>query len=86
MVHDPNTSEGREALNLTIDDGKSPLAGVQLARFRVRPGDDASCLNLYQPRNPKIIAPTADFLRENRFVFQDSIASTDEEKKIPGYS
>ena len=83
VVHDPNTSEGREALNLTIDDGKSPLAGVQLARFRVRPGDDASCLNLYQPRNPKIIAPTADFLRENRFVFQDSIASTDEEKKNP---
>ena len=40
------------------------------ARFRLRPGDDVSCLNLYQPRNPRILAPTPDFLRADRFTFQ----------------
>jgi putative ABC transport system permease protein len=83
VVHDPNTSEGREALNLTPDNTNSSLAGVTFTRFRVRPGDDASCLNLYQPRNPKIIAPTADFVRSNRFVFQNSLAVTSEEKENP---
>ena len=83
VVHDPNTSEGREALNLNENDEKSPLSGLTFARFRVRPGDDASCLNLYQPRNPKIIAPTDDFVRSNRFAFQDSLATTKEEKDNP---
>ena len=34
-----------------------PLEGVQIIPFRVHPGDDASCLNLYQPQNPRILAP-----------------------------
>lgn len=54
-----------------------------MARFRVQPGDDASCLNLYQPRNPRIIAPTDEFVRSDRFVFQSSLASTDEERENP---
>jgi ABC-type lipoprotein release transport system permease subunit len=33
------------------------LEGVEFTPFRVHPGDDASCLNLYQPQNPRIIAP-----------------------------
>ena len=36
-----------------------PLPGVEIVPFRLRPGDDASCLNLYQPRNPRILAPLA---------------------------
>lgn len=83
IVHNPNTSEGREALDLNESDEKSPLSGLNFATFRVRPGDDASCLNLYQPRNPKIIAPTDDFVRSNRFAFQSSLATTDEEKNNP---
>jgi ABC-type lipoprotein release transport system permease subunit len=83
IVHDPNTDAGREALNLTTEESSSPLPRVTLARFRVRPGDDASCLNLYQPRNPKIIAPTDDFIRDNRFEFQDSLAAGAEEKANP---
>ncbi|MEP6635438.1 MAG: ABC transporter permease [Acidobacteriota bacterium] len=82
LVHDPNSDAGREALNLA-GDAASALAKVSFARFRVRPGDDASCLNLYQPANPKIIAPRPEFLAENRFVFQDSLAATKEEKENP---
>ena len=69
-------------MNLT-DDSLTSLTGVTFGRFRVRPGDDASCLNLYQPANPKIIAPTDDFVRSNRFAFQDSLASSAEERNNP---
>ena len=49
-----------------------PLDGVQFVPFRVRPGDDTSCLNLYQPRRPRILAPPAAFLRTAQFVFQSA--------------
>jgi ABC-type antimicrobial peptide transport system permease subunit len=49
----------------------------------VRPGDDTSCLNLYQPRNPKIVAPPQSFINDNRFTFQSSLANTTEEKNNP---
>ena len=82
LHHDPNTPEGRESLNLdTGVDGA--LDKVSFSRFRVRPGDDASCLNLYQPRNPRITAPTADFISSARFAFQGSLAETQEEKENP---
>jgi putative ABC transport system permease protein len=82
IVHDPNTAEGRESLNLVAPEG-SELAGVSFTRLRVRPGDDASCLNLYQPRNPRIAAPAADFLKSNRFSFQGSLAESAEERGNP---
>jgi hypothetical protein len=82
VVHDANTAAGREALNLaTIDD--SALKDLSFVNFRVRPGDDTSCLNLYQPRNPKIVAPPQKFIEDNRFTFQNSLATTGEEKDNP---
>jgi hypothetical protein len=49
-----------------------PLDSVQFVPFRVRPGDDTSCLNLYQPRRPRILAPPAAFLQTAHFVFQSA--------------
>ena len=66
VIHDPNSAAGRSALNLP------PLDGVQFVPFRLRPGDDTSCLNLYQPRRPRILAPPATFLRSAHFAFQDA--------------
>jgi len=78
VVHDPNSPDGRRAMNLVdLDDT------VTIEPFRLLPGDDASCLNLYEPRNPRILAPRSSFLAEGRFVFQDSLASTDEERANP---
>ncbi len=68
LIHDPNTRAGREALNL----GDPVLRSVRFTAFRERPGDDASCLNLYQPRNPRIIAASGDFLSRGRFSFQEA--------------
>lgn len=77
IVHDPNTREGREALGL------SGLEAVTIEPFRVLEGDDASCLNLYQPKNPRILAPRDSFVAEGRFTFQASLASTDAERANP---
>jgi len=38
------------------------IKGLHLEPFRVRPGDDASCLNLYEPTNPRILAPRDSFI------------------------
>ncbi|MGH9673247.1 MAG: FtsX-like permease family protein, partial [Bryobacteraceae bacterium] len=43
--------------------------GVSYVPLRLRPGDDASCLNLYQPRNPRILAASPEFARQGRFAF-----------------
>jgi len=82
VVHDPNSAEGREALNLATD-GPEALQNISFTRFRLRPGDDASCLNLYQPGNPRIIAPDDRFLSSGRFTFQSAAASSDQEKENP---
>jgi ABC-type antimicrobial peptide transport system permease subunit len=80
IVHDANTNEGREALNLNAGNNDAAFSELKFVNFRVRPGDDTSCLNLYQPRNPKIVAPPESFLQENRFGFQSSI---DTQEKNP---
>jgi len=79
LVWDPNSPEGMEELDLT-DSGLDP---VDILNFRVRPGDDASCLNLYRPQNPRILSPIPDFVDSNRFVFGSSLAETIEESENP---
>ncbi|HEY0098257.1 MAG TPA: ABC transporter permease [Pyrinomonadaceae bacterium] len=83
LAHDPNTEAGREALNLSAQEETATLANVTFTRFRLRPGDDASCLNLYQPRNPRILAPTSNFIADRRFTFAASLAATDAERANP---
>ena len=68
IVNDPNSPDGREAIGLRRDD---PIA---IEPFRVLPGDDASCLNLYQPRNPRVLGASRRFIESGRFAFQSSIA------------
>jgi putative ABC transport system permease protein len=82
MYHDPNTPEGREALNIAAQSGFDPES-VRFTRFRVRRGDDASCLNLYQPRNPRILGAGNDFVQSGRFTFQESLPQTKQEGENP---
>jgi hypothetical protein len=78
VVQDPNSRAGRESLNLVDLD-----PAVTFEPFRFLPGDDASCLNLYQPKSPRILAPTDAFLAKGRFAFQSSLATTDGERVNP---
>ena len=51
----------------------------------MRPGDDGSCLNLYRPDNPRIVAPSPAFVaRGGRFTFAATMAdATDAERANP---
>ena len=81
LMHDPNTREGRDGLGL---DPSDPVASsTRITRFRLRPGDETSCLTLYRPTNPRIIAPESAFFTEPRFSFVSSMASTPEESANP---
>jgi putative ABC transport system permease protein len=82
LHYDPASSEGREELNITPDSKFSPEQ-VTFTRFRVRKGEDTSCLNLYQPQTPRIFGASNEFIQSNRFTFQDSLAQTPEEKANP---
>jgi ABC-type antimicrobial peptide transport system permease subunit len=77
VIYDPNSAAGRDALNLPA------FEGVHFVPFRVRSGDDVSCLNLYQPREPRILAAPAAFLRSADFALPRSEWLL-LESKIPG--
>jgi ABC-type lipoprotein release transport system permease subunit len=81
LMHDPNTREGRDGLGLESND--PVVTATRISRFRLRPGDETSCLTLYKPTNPRIIAPEPRFLDEPRFSFASSMASTPEETANP---
>ncbi len=64
VLHDLRTAEGRSFYGLRAED----LAGVELVPLRVRAGDEASCLNLDQPRSPRLLGAPAALLA-GRFRF-----------------
>ncbi|HEX2442945.1 MAG TPA: FtsX-like permease family protein [Vicinamibacterales bacterium] len=80
LFHDPSTPEGRDALNLQADASASAGAAYAIYRLRLRPGDDASCLNLYRPQRPRIVGFPRKLIDENRFTFAVSQAATPEER------
>jgi putative ABC transport system permease protein len=59
------------------------LDATTIMRFRLRPGEDGSCLNLYKPTSPRIIAPARPFVEAGGFRFAASLAETDEERRNP---
>ncbi|MGE5836744.1 MAG: ABC transporter permease, partial [Acidobacteriota bacterium] len=83
FVDDVSTPAGRAALGLESGSAYSPLTGVALFALRLRPGDDASCLNLYQPRRPRIVGVPPRFVEAGRFRFAASLASTERDYDNP---
>lgn len=64
IYEDLNSEAGREAHGLD----EELLAGVRIVAMRMRPGDDASCLNLSRAQNPVLLAVNPKAL-EGRFAF-----------------
>jgi hypothetical protein len=79
LLQSPNDAAGREALVVQAPE----FSRVRFTRFRVRAGDDASCLNLYRPTSPTIVAPEPGFIDSRRFTFAASLAETDQERSNP---
>ena len=54
LHHSLNTSDGRAELGFNEKDSELLSASVVFP-FRILPGEDVSCLNLYQPQKPQIL-------------------------------
>jgi hypothetical protein len=66
IYEDLNTEEGRKAA--TLED--KSLEGVAFVPFRVREGDDASCLNLNRAVQPRLLGvKAADLISRGAFKF-----------------
>jgi len=83
FVHDPSTSSGREELGLQFQSNDPVFAGVSVFGARLRPGDDASCLNLYQPKQPRVLGVPDALIDAGRFTFAKSVADTDADRENP---
>ncbi len=71
-----------------LADSADVLDGGQVLAFRVKPGDDASCRNLYQATAPQVLGVSDETVTyfdsaKSTFAFAASGGETDEEKQNP---
>jgi ABC-type antimicrobial peptide transport system permease subunit len=66
-----------------VKEAEALLKETTIIAFRLRAGDDASCLNLYQPRTPRILGVPAALIERGGFVFDSTLKPTAEEKANP---
>jgi ABC-type lipoprotein release transport system permease subunit len=75
IVQDLNTKSGREFFGLSDRD----LQGVSFIPFRVRDGDEASCLNLNRAQKPRLLGVNPSSL-SGHFTFADAAKGLDRAK------
>ena len=73
-----NSADGRFALGLTPD-----LGTARFFPFRVRPGDDVSCRNLYLPQTPRVLGAPVEFIQRGGLSFRQTLALTPDERANP---
>jgi hypothetical protein len=66
-----NTPQGRKDLDFPAAD-EHLLAGSTIVSLRVRAGEDASCLNLYRPRQPRVLGVGAALTDRDGFAWADA--------------
>lgn len=71
LLYDLQTAEGREKLFFNPEE-QEKLTRFQAFSFRVQPGEEASCLNLYQTQLPTILGVPQDFIDRGGFRFADT--------------
>jgi putative ABC transport system permease protein len=67
LFHDLGTRTGRRELSL--DNIEPAMAGTVVDAFRLKPGDDPSCNNLYVPTQPRILGASPSFIARDAFRF-----------------
>lgn len=82
ILYDLNTDAGRRNLGLSAD-ARRRFADARVFPMRRRAGDDASCLNLYKPQSPTILAAPRALIDRGGFAFAATLAESDREKANP---
>ena len=67
IYQDLDTPAGRKDAGLA--EQEPLLAAATIFTLRVKPGDDASCLNLYQPRQPRVLGLPPRFIDRGGFAW-----------------
>ncbi|MCH9002561.1 MAG: ABC transporter permease, partial [Planctomycetes bacterium] len=82
LPFDINSASGRESLGFS-----EPTAEIysrfSAIPFRLRPGDESSCLNLYTPKTHRILGATDAMIQRGGFVFASTIEASAEERENP---
>jgi putative ABC transport system permease protein len=82
-----NLADAREELGFSQAAEKvladAETKGAQIFALRVQAGDDASCLNLYQPRQPRILGVPREFIERGGFAWTATAAKSPLEQKNP---
>lgn len=86
IYYDLNNVEGQK---LALGAEHQLQDGTEISAMRLKPGEDASCNNLYQSSQPRILGVDAQFIQEfdegkaGRFAWSASLASSELEKQNP---
>jgi ABC-type antimicrobial peptide transport system permease subunit len=83
IVFDLSQPQGRAELGLEATAGDPTMEDVAITSLRLRPGDDTSCLNLYQPARPRVVGVPDRMIQAAPFRFATSVAATDEDRANP---
>ena len=80
--YDLNTSEGRAELGFSEKDSKL-LSQSKIFSLPIQPGDDATCLNLYRPRQPRMMGMSKALVDRGGFTWAGSLAASPDEEANP---
>jgi len=72
LIQNLNSAVGRDELDIIVDDGSASaelLEQMQVMSFRVKPGEEASCLNIYQTTLPTILGVPQAMIERGGFKF-----------------
>ena len=75
LYHSLSDPKGLQSLGLSKH--KDLIASAKVFHLRKRPGEDASCLNLYQPTRPNILGVPDDLIGRGGFLFQSTLPGGD---------
>lgn len=82
IYQDMTTPTGQDELNFS-NAARAALKDVPVYAIRRRVGDDASCLNLFQPQRPRILGVPKSLIERGGFHFQATEATATAERQNP---
>lgn len=82
LPYDLDTADGRAALGVSPA-AEEVLAGARFIPFRLRDGDETSCLNLYRPTQPRLLGASSAAIARGGFAFSATLAESESERKNP---
>ena len=77
IYHDLNSEDGRFELGFSDEDA-GVLDRARIMPFRLLPGEDVSCLNLYRPGNPRVLGVPEAMIQRRGFQFERLLDETED--------